>query len=183
MRRREQDQDRGGASRNPRERDLQAWTPDPSSTPTSPPHHLQHPPHPHQQHPHPHHLHPHPGQQQQQVQQQQQQQQAFIPNGAPNVSAPNAAGAAAPGGTATHPDEHTFGPGALQGGAQGWDQFAVNQQMFGVSTDFNEELYTTKLDRSRPDFKERERAAAALANEIQNVSVVSPSGLGVEDAP
>ena len=27
-----------------------------------------------------------------------------------------------------------------------WDQFATNQQMFGVQSSFNEDLYTTKLD-------------------------------------
>lgn len=27
-----------------------------------------------------------------------------------------------------------------------WDQFAVNEQRFGVRTSFKEELYTTKLD-------------------------------------
>lgn len=50
-----------------------------------------------------------------------------------------------------------------------WDQFAANEQLFGLTTDFNEEFYTTKLDRSRADFKERERQAIAIANEITRV--------------
>lgn len=50
-----------------------------------------------------------------------------------------------------------------------WDQFAVNEKKFGLSTDFDEELYTTKLDRSRSDYKERERRAIKLANEISQV--------------
>ena len=64
-------------------------------------------------------------------------------------------------------DEVTFGPGA-SGGA--WDQFAANEKLFGVKAGFDEDLYTTKLDRNAPDFKERERKAQQLANEIINVS-------------
>ncbi|CAG8529763.1 15468_t:CDS:10, partial [Racocetra fulgida] len=47
-----------------------------------------------------------------------------------------------------------------------WDQFAANEQLFGLTTDYNEEIYTTKLDRSKADYKERERKAINLANEI-----------------
>ena len=38
---------------------------------------------------------------------------------------------------------------------------------------FDEDLYTTKLDRNAPDFKEKERKAQQLANEIMNVSGTS----------
>ena len=41
------------------------------------------------------------------------------------------------------------GRGPHRSGASGgvaWDQFATNQQMFGVQSSFNEDLYTTKLD-------------------------------------
>ncbi|KAJ2450806.1 poly(A)-binding protein binding protein, partial [Coemansia sp. RSA 2336] len=61
--------------------------------------------------------------------------------------------------------------GGLEGAAahgQSWDQFATNEQLFGLTTDFDEEIYTTKLDRSRADFKEREREAIRIAQEIQN---------------
>lgn len=71
------------------------------------------------------------------------------------------------GAPASRGDELTFG----STGSNSWDQFSVNQQLFGVTTDYNEELYTTKLDRSRPDFKERERQAAQIANEIQSVRI------------
>lgn len=68
-------------------------------------------------------------------------------------------------------DEATFGPGAnTQNGS--WDQFATNERMFGVKTSFNEDLYTTKLDRNTPDFKERERKAMVLAQEIMSVSLI-----------
>ncbi len=64
-------------------------------------------------------------------------------------------------------DELTFGTGAS--GAS-WDQFAVNEKLFGVKAGFDEDLYTTKLDRNAPDFKEKERRAQQLANEIMSVS-------------
>lgn len=67
----------------------------------------------------------------------------------------------------THGDDVTFGPGSVNGG---WDQFATNEKLFGVRTSFDEDVYTTKLDRSGPDFKERERKAQLIANEIMGVS-------------
>ena len=63
-------------------------------------------------------------------------------------------------------DEQTFGAGASGGS---WDQFAANESLFGVKPTFDEDAYTTKLDRSAADFKERERKAQVLANEIMNV--------------
>ncbi|KAJ3325923.1 hypothetical protein HDV06_002308 [Boothiomyces sp. JEL0866] len=48
-----------------------------------------------------------------------------------------------------------------------WDQFAVNEKKFGVSTDFNEDMYTTVLDKSGHDFKKREAEAARIAREIE----------------
>jgi hypothetical protein len=68
-----------------------------------------------------------------------------------------------------HTDDVTFGPGASSAGAS-WDQFAANAQLFGVHASFDEDVYTTKLDRTSADFKERERKAQKLANEIIGVS-------------
>ncbi|KAG9225037.1 hypothetical protein CCMSSC00406_0001812 [Pleurotus cornucopiae] len=67
-------------------------------------------------------------------------------------------------------DDRTFGVGSNGG----WDQFAVNEQLYGVKTQFDEELYTTKLDRSAADFKERERKAQRIANEILGGSTSNP---------
>lgn len=64
----------------------------------------------------------------------------------------------------------TFGAGAAGGS---WDQFAVNEKLFGVKAGFDEEAYTTKLDRNAPDFKEKERKAQQIANEIMGVSAIS----------
>ncbi|KAI6115622.1 hypothetical protein EDD16DRAFT_1593513 [Pisolithus croceorrhizus] len=82
-------------------------------------------------------------------------------------------------------DEITFGPGA--GVNATWDQFATNEQKFGVTTSFNEEFYTTKLDRNAPDFKEREKKAQRIANEIMGTTTNNPHmaeerGLAVDDS-
>lgn len=63
-------------------------------------------------------------------------------------------------------DDLTFGPNA--GGS--WDQFAVNEEMFGITTRFDENVYTTKLDRTGKDFKEKEKRAERIAAEITGVS-------------
>ncbi|KAL4401396.1 Polyadenylate-binding protein-interacting protein 3 [Malassezia pachydermatis] len=47
-----------------------------------------------------------------------------------------------------------------------WDQFAANEARFGVKSNYEETLYTTKLDRSGKDFKAREKEAERLAKEI-----------------
>ena len=68
-----------------------------------------------------------------------------------------------------HGDDLTFGAGASSRGGNAWDQFATNEKLFGVKAVFDEDLYTTKLDRSAPNFKERERKAQMIANEIMGV--------------
>ena len=68
------------------------------------------------------------------------------------------------GGTSSRKDEETFGSSAA-----GWDQFATNAKLFGAKTDYDEDLYTTKLNRSAANFKQREAEAERLAKEILNV--------------
>ena len=62
-------------------------------------------------------------------------------------------------------DSETFGTHS----AGGWDQFETNKRLFGGDSTYDENIYTTKLDRSAPDFEVRKREAERLANEIQNV--------------
>lgn len=82
-----------------------------------------------------------------------------------DASAPSApGGASGPASNGGPRDDLTFGAGASNGGA--WNQFEVNERLFGVKANFDEDLYTTKLDRNAPDFKDRERWAANIANEI-----------------
>ncbi|KAK0204777.1 hypothetical protein DFS33DRAFT_692473 [Desarmillaria ectypa] len=68
-------------------------------------------------------------------------------------------------------DEATFGPGA---NSTSWDQFAVNKTLFGVTASFDEDAYTTKLDRSTADYKERERKAQRIADEITGATASNP---------
>lgn len=83
---------------------------------------------------------------------------------------PDGSTASGTGGAGRYGDDETFGPTAAS--SNQWDQFAANEKLFGVKAGFDEEAYTTKLDRSAPDFKEKEKKAQQLANEIMSVSNV-----------
>lgn len=92
-------------------------------------------------------------------------------------------------------DENALGllEGDLESSGGGsWDQFAANEKLFGLKTDFDEEIYTTTLNRSAPGYKDREKRAIKMANEIQKTSttnvhmleergIVDDSGLDEED--
>jgi PAB1-binding protein PBP1 len=39
------------------------------------------------------------------------------------------------------------------GSTEKWDQFETNEKLFGITTDYDEEIYTTALDRTKSDFK------------------------------
>ncbi|WOL14204.1 polyadenylate-binding protein-interacting protein 4-like [Canna indica] len=47
-----------------------------------------------------------------------------------------------------------------------WDQFETNETLFGVKSTFNEEIYTTKLEKG-PQMKDIERVASRIAREIE----------------
>ncbi|KAG2304601.1 hypothetical protein Bca52824_033252 [Brassica carinata] len=49
---------------------------------------------------------------------------------------------------------------------RGWNQFEVNKTFFGVTSTFDEELYTTKLERG-PRTRELEEKASRIAREIE----------------
>ncbi|XP_014500982.1 polyadenylate-binding protein-interacting protein 3 [Vigna radiata var. radiata] len=49
---------------------------------------------------------------------------------------------------------------------RGWDQFETNEALFGVKSTFNEELYTTKLEKG-PQTRELEKQALRIAREIE----------------
>lgn len=48
-----------------------------------------------------------------------------------------------------------------------WDQFKTNEKLFGLSSDYDETMYTTAIDRSAPSYKERAARADKLAREIE----------------
>ncbi|KAI5462197.1 hypothetical protein BGZ63DRAFT_207569 [Mariannaea sp. PMI_226] len=49
----------------------------------------------------------------------------------------------------------------------GWDQFAENERLFGLKTDYDENIYTTAIDKSHPRYRERIAAAEKKAREIE----------------
>ena len=71
----------------------------------------------------------------------------------------------------THEDTTLESAGRFTG--TGWDQFAVNEQTFGVRTTYNEDDYTTPIKRNDPKY--RDRAAKAeriirMAWEVENAA-------------
>jgi PAB1-binding protein PBP1 len=48
-----------------------------------------------------------------------------------------------------------------------WDQFAENERRFGLKTDYNEDIYTTKIDKAHPLYKQRLAEADRKAREIE----------------
>lgn len=50
----------------------------------------------------------------------------------------------------------------------GWDQFEANERLFGATTSYDENIYTTRIDRSDPSYKRKEAEAARIAREIES---------------
>ncbi|KAL2312716.1 Ataxin-2 [Schizosaccharomyces pombe] len=68
-----------------------------------------------------------------------------------------------------------------------WDQFATNEKLFGVKSHFDEDLYTSRIDRSHPKYKEKEQEADRIAKEIEgtvtnNIHIAEERGLKVDDS-
>ena len=65
-------------------------------------------------------------------------------------------------------NSETFGDSLESSSASGpWDQFAANEKLFGLQTDYDENMYTTAIDKSHPQYKERMAAAEKKAREIE----------------
>lgn len=54
-----------------------------------------------------------------------------------------------------------------------WDQFAANEALYNVRSDYDENLYTTAIDRSDPNYRRREAEAARIAREIERSAPVN----------
>ncbi|KAL4868113.1 hypothetical protein BDV12DRAFT_106125 [Aspergillus spectabilis] len=52
-----------------------------------------------------------------------------------------------------------------------WDQFETNARLFGATSSYDEDLYTTRIDRSDPAYKQKEAEAARIAREIETSEV------------
>jgi hypothetical protein len=50
---------------------------------------------------------------------------------------------------------------------KGWDQFEVNEKLFGVKSTYKEDIYTTALDRNSQLYLEKEQEAQRIADEIE----------------
>ncbi|KAK4549685.1 hypothetical protein LTR36_004986 [Oleoguttula mirabilis] len=59
-------------------------------------------------------------------------------------------------------------------GETGWDQFAANERMYGVQSSYDESYYTTAIDRSNPQYRQREAEAARIAREIEGTTAANP---------
>jgi hypothetical protein len=55
--------------------------------------------------------------------------------------------------------------------ATGWDQFEANERLFGAKTNYDENIYTTRLDRTDPAYKQKQVEAARIAREIEGQDV------------
>ncbi|KAK0286738.1 poly(A)-binding protein binding protein [Friedmanniomyces endolithicus] len=62
---------------------------------------------------------------------------------------------------------------SLDSGETGWDQFATNEKLYGVRTTYDENIYTTAIDRRDPRYKQREAEAARIAHEIEGSSAAN----------
>jgi PAB1-binding protein PBP1 len=56
------------------------------------------------------------------------------------------------------------------GSTRNWDQFAVNRDKFGVTTTWDERIYTTDLDRDSAFYRKNIAKAEKIAAEIERVS-------------
>jgi PAB1-binding protein PBP1 len=53
-----------------------------------------------------------------------------------------------------------------------WDQFAVAEQR-GLTTDYDENIYTTRINRDDPDYKRRAELAERKAREIESSAAMT----------
>lgn len=60
------------------------------------------------------------------------------------------------------------------GDTTGWDQFETNERLFGARTNYDENIYTTRIDRSDPSYRQKQVEAARIAKEIEGTSVENP---------
>ncbi|GAB0133641.1 hypothetical protein EsDP_00002044 [Epichloe bromicola] len=54
-----------------------------------------------------------------------------------------------------------------------WDQFAANEKLFGLKTDYDENMYTTAINKTHPQYRERIVAAERKAKEIERSAPVT----------
>lgn len=60
------------------------------------------------------------------------------------------------------------------GDTTSWDQFEANDRLFGLKTNYDENIYTTTIDRSDPTFRQKQADAARIAREIEGSTTENP---------
>ncbi|KAF2021495.1 hypothetical protein BU24DRAFT_337600 [Aaosphaeria arxii CBS 175.79] len=55
-------------------------------------------------------------------------------------------------------------------GSTGWDQFATNEKLFGVTSNYDENIYTTTINYNDPAYAQKHARASKLASEIEGSS-------------
>lgn len=60
------------------------------------------------------------------------------------------------------------------GDTMGWDQFEANERLFGAKSNYDENIYTTRIDRSDPSYRQKQAEAARIAREIEGTDVENP---------
>ncbi|EON68877.1 hypothetical protein W97_08135 [Coniosporium apollinis CBS 100218] len=71
------------------------------------------------------------------------------------------------------PDSSAVGLSLDESGNAGWDQFETNKRLFAVESSYDENLYTTTIDRSNPLYKQRAAHAERIAREIEGSSATN----------
>lgn len=59
------------------------------------------------------------------------------------------------------------------GRANDWDQFATNERMFGLKSNYDETLYTTTINKNDPQYAQRAARAEKIAREIESSSALN----------
>lgn len=76
------------------------------------------------------------------------------------------------------------GPAPLKGSIDGWDQFKANQELFNVKGSYDENLYTTALDKTKMSsdkMKKAERIAQEIQSQVStNMHVAEERGQAIE---
>lgn len=70
-------------------------------------------------------------------------------------------------------EDHDDGNLNMTGSNGAWDQFETNERLYGVKSDYDENLYTTVIDRSDPLYKERSARAEKIAREIESSNAMN----------
>ncbi|KAI9796878.1 MAG: hypothetical protein M1833_005927 [Piccolia ochrophora] len=55
-----------------------------------------------------------------------------------------------------------------------WDQFEANERLYGVKSDYDENYYTTVIDKNNPQYRQREARAERIAREIEGGITSNP---------